>query len=211
MNNPQLRLKFLFAAICLAAGLLGYAVPNSGAHAQSVPVSATVQPVTPGVRSLAPRVNRHALIIGISRYADVATPPLPGARIDKQSATEMAQAMQVPGSNIRYLQDDQATGNSIRQALRELTDRVQEGDRVFIHYSGHGTRYNDSAAGGCVEALLAYDGGQSGTITNREMADMLKTITNKTDKLFVMYDACHSGGLVQAASSAHAGVRQLQW
>ena len=158
--------------------------------------------LTLGVRSLQPRINRHALIIGISRYADPATPSLPGARIDKESATQMAQAMQVPLSNIRYLQDDQATGNNIRQALQELTDKVQDGDRVFIHYSGHGTRFKDPAAGGCVEALLAYDGGASGVITNHEMADLLKTITNKTDKLFVMYDACHSGGLVQAASSA---------
>ena len=158
--------------------------------------------LTLGVRSLAPRVNRHALIIGISRYADPATPPLPGARVDKESATQMAQAMQVPLGNIKYLQDDQATGSNIRAAVRELTDKVQDGDRVFIHYSGHGTRYNDPAAGGCVEALLAYDGGISGNITNREMADMLKSITNKTDKLFVMYDACHSGGVVQAASAA---------
>jgi hypothetical protein len=157
--------------------------------------------LTLGVRGLPPRVNRHALIIGISRYADPINPPLPGARIDKQSATQMAQAMQVPLSNIRYLQDEQATGNNIRQALQELTDRVEDGDRVFIHYSGHGTRYNDPAAGGCVEALMAYDGGHSGMITNREMADMLKTITNKTDKLFVMYDACHSGGVVRTASS----------
>lgn len=157
--------------------------------------------LTLGVRSLPPRINRHALIIGISRYADPATPSLPGARIDKESATQMAQAMQVPASNIKYLQDDQATGNSIRAALQELTDKVQDGDRVFIHYSGHGTRYKDPAAGGCVEALLAYDGGSTGMITNREMAGMLKTITNKTDKLFVMYDACHSGGLVAAASS----------
>ena len=154
-----------------------------------------------GVRSLAPRVNRHALIIGVSRYADPATPPLPGARIDKQSATQMAQAMQVPLSNIRYLQDEEATGARIRQALQDLTDKVEEGDRVFIHYSGHGTRYKDPAAGGCVEALLAYDGGYSGMITNREMADMLKTITHKTDKLFVMYDACHSGGLIQNADA----------
>lgn len=157
--------------------------------------------LTLGVRSLPSRINRHALIIGISRYADPATPSLPGARIDKESATQMAQAMQVPASNIKYLQDDQATGNSIRAALQELTDKVQDGDRVFIHYSGHGTRYKDPAAGGCVEALLAYDGGSTGMITNREMAGMLKTITNKTDKLFVMYDACHSGGLVAAASS----------
>jgi hypothetical protein len=161
--------------------------------------------LTLGVRSLPPRINRHALIIDIGRYADPAVPQLPGTRSDRESATQMAQAMQVPVSNIRYLQDDQATGSNIRQALRDLTDRVQDGDRVFIHYSGHGTRYNDPNIGGCTEALLAYDGGQStgmsGYITNREMADMLKTITNRTDKLFVMYDACYSGGVAQASSA----------
>ena len=152
--------------------------------------------LTLGVRSLGARINRHALIIGISRYAEANIPPLPGARIDRASATQMATAMQVPASNISYLQDDQATGDNIRKALRELGEKVQEGDRVFIHYSGHGTRYNDPAIGGCVESLLAYDGGQSGNITNREMTSLLSTITAKTDKLFVMYDACHSGGLV---------------
>jgi hypothetical protein len=148
-------------------------------------------------RSVGARANRHALIIGVSRYADPGTPPLPGARIDRQSATQMAEAMQVPPSNITYLQDEQATGDNIRRALAELNARVEDGDRVFIHYSGHGTRYKDAAAGGCVEALLAHDGGQRGTITNRELADILKPITAKTDKLFVMYDACHSGGLVR--------------
>ena len=196
------------SAVSLQAGASAASALASGREALS---SGTGAVLTLGVRGLVPRVNRHALIIGISRYADPATPSLPGARIDKESATQMAQAMQVPAANIRYLQDEQATGNNIRQALKELTDKVLDGDRVFIHYSGHGTRYHDPAAGGCVEALLAYDGGTagnsgngggaSGSITNREMADMLKTITNKTDKLFVMYDACHSGGLVQAASS----------
>jgi hypothetical protein len=157
--------------------------------------------LTLGVRSLTPRVNRHALIIGLSRYADPATPQLPGAKIDKQSATQMAQAMQVPLSNIRYLQDEQATSSNIREALQTLSDQVQEGDRVFLHFSGHGTRYMDPASGGCIEALMTYEGGQSSVITNHEMTNLLKTITNKTDKLFVMYDACHSGGVVQAASS----------
>jgi Caspase domain/Domain of unknown function (DUF4384) len=158
--------------------------------------------LTLGVRSLPARNNRHALIIGVSEYADPNTPALPGAKIDRESATQMANAMQVPTSNIRYLQDSQATGANIRQALADLNAKVQNGDRVFVHYSGHGTRYNDPAAGGCVEALLAYDGGQSGTITNREMSQLLQPITAKTDKLFVMYDACHSGGLVANASPA---------
>ena len=152
--------------------------------------------LTLGVRSLPARINRHALIIGISRYAQANIPPLPGVRVDRVSATQMATVMQVPASNISYLQDEQATGDNIRKALRELGDRVQVGDRVFIHYSGHGTRYNDPNIGGCVESLLAYEGGQSGNITNREMTSLLTTIIGKTDKLFVMYDACHSGGMV---------------
>jgi hypothetical protein len=37
-------------------------------------------------------------------------------------------------------------------------------------------------------------------ISNREMVGLLSNITNKVDKLFVMYDACHSGGVAQAAA-----------
>ncbi|WP_084461098.1 caspase family protein [Curvibacter gracilis] len=157
--------------------------------------------MTLGVRNLPARDNRHALIIGISRYADPRIPELPGTHVDRESATQMAQAMQVPPGNITYLQDEAATGDGIRKALQELSTRIEEGDRVFLHYSGHGTRYKDAQAGNCVEALLAYDGGPQGTVTNREMADLLKPIVKKSDKLFVMYDACHSGGIVQTAQT----------
>jgi hypothetical protein len=161
--------------------------------------------VTLGVRNvppLVPRINRHALIIGVGTYEDPFVPPLPGTKLDKVSATQIAQAMQVPDGNIQYLHDSQATVSNIRTALNNLNDRVQDGDRVFIHYSGHGTRYKDSQAGGCVEALLPYDGMSKGMISNTEMASLLAQITQKTDKLFVMYDACHSGGLVAAAATA---------
>lgn len=161
--------------------------------------------LTLGVRSvpqLTPRINRHALIIGVGRYEDPLVPPLPGTKLDKVSATQMAQAMQVPDSNIQYLHDDQATLSNIRSALNNLSDRVQDGDRVFIHYSGHGTRSVDPQSGGCVEALLPYDGMSKGVISNSEMAKLLSSITQKTDKLFVMYDACHSGGIVAAAATA---------
>jgi hypothetical protein len=182
--------------------LAGLCAASSGASAQAAGAGADAPPATavgaaqPAVRSLPARNGRHALIIGIGRYADPGITPLPGTRIDRDSATQMAQAMQVPASNTRYLQDEQATGDAIRRALRELGERTREGDRVFIHYSGHGTRFNDVSAGGCVEALLAHDGGASGTITNREMAQLLQPLTRKTDKLFVMYDACHSGGVI---------------
>ncbi len=185
------------SALNLSAGSSLAALQDNGRQATLASNTA----MTLGVRSLPARSNRHALIIGISHYADPNTPALPGAKIDRESATQMALAMQVPKSNITYLQDEQATGDNIRAAIKALNEDVLDGDKVFIHYSGHGTRFQDTQAGGCVEALLAYDGGWPGTITNREMAELLKPITNKTDKLMVMYDACHSGGIVANAST----------
>ena len=160
--------------------------------------------LTLGVRSIpkpAARGNRHALVIGIGRYADASVSALPGTRVDRESATQMAQWMQVPLENIRYLQDDQATGKNIRAEIAQLSQRVQEGDRVFVYYSGHGTRYADPQGGGCVEALLPYDGMSQGMLSNREMSNLLSGISAKSDKMFVMYDACFSGGLLQVPES----------
>lgn len=201
MSGPSGRVSgwLRASALNMQAGASAVAGLSSGREA------AGNNALTLGVRSVpgsAPRINRHALIIGVGRYADPSVPPLPGTKLDRYSATQMAQVMQVPEGNIQYLQDEQATGENIRAALKALTERVQDGDRVFIHYSGHGTRYEDPQAGGCVEALLPYDGMSKGTITNREMAGLLSSITQKTDKLFVMYDACHSGGLVPPSAAA---------
>lgn len=200
-NNPSGKVSgwIRASALNMQAGASAVAGLSSGREA------AGNNALTLGVRGIptaAPRINRHALIIGVGRYADPSVPPLPGTKLDRYSATQMAQVMQVPDGNIQYLQDDQATGDNIRAALKGLNERVQDGDRVFIHYSGHGTRYEDPQAGGCVEALLPYDGMSKGTITNKEMANLLASITQKTDKLFVMYDACHSGGLVPPTAAA---------
>jgi Caspase domain/Domain of unknown function (DUF4384) len=154
-----------------------------------------------GVRDFKQRASRHALIITVSKYADARISPLPGAAVDRETATQMAIAMQVPRANIHYLHDEQATGASIRAALTRLASEAKEGDRVFVHFSGHGTRYKDPQAEGCVEALVAHDGWQGGIITNRELAGLMEGLTRKTDKLFVMYDACHSGGLAKFVAS----------
>lgn len=141
----------------------------------------------------------QALVISISRYRDPAFSPLPGAARDRASATDIALAMGIPKRRIAYLSDERATGDAIRGSLKRLAQRVQADEPVYVHFSGHGTRYEDAARGGCVEALLAHDGGQPGTLTNAEMAALLTPIAQRSGKLFVMYDACHSGGVAAAA------------
>lgn len=147
----------------------------------------------------AQRETRHALIIAIGDYADPAIDTLPGVVHDLRSARRMAHAMAVPDSHITVLRDRQATADGIRAAIAALQTRVRDGDRVFVYFSGHGTRWYDPAlpAGGCTEGLLAADGQVLG---NSEFGERLAPMARRVDKMLVFYDACFSGGLAGAAA-----------
>lgn len=148
---------------------------------------------TTGVRSI-PKASRHALIIGIGEYTVPGVSSLKGVSKDMNSAKDIALAMSVPEANIQFLRDKDATAEKIRSTLEQMNARVQLGDRVFIYYSGHGTRWVDSQVdvNACTEGLLASDGVP---LTNRQVSELITPIANKTDKLMVFYDACHSGGV----------------
>ena len=150
---------------------------------------------TTGIRSIA-RASRHALIIGVGEYTGAGITDLLGVKHDVVSATSIAAAMGVPRENITYLRDKEATGEGIRRALIEIGQRTRSGDRVFVYYSGHGTRWIDPSfdPNSCTEGLLASDGQ---ALTNREISALLKPVSAKADKLMVFYDACHSGGIAQ--------------
>jgi hypothetical protein len=142
----------------------------------------------------AARQTRHALIIGIGEYSDPNVPELKGIRHDMQSARRMAAAMAIPESNITMLRDGAATAERIRAEIAALDQRLADGDRVFIYYSGHGTRWYDERikTDGCTEGLLAADGK---ALTNVEMGERLAPLARRADKMLVFYDACFSGGV----------------
>jgi hypothetical protein len=143
------------------------------------------------------RNNRYALIIGISHYTMPGIPTLDGVGHDMESARRMAKAMAIPDANIVYVRDTEATAQSLREKIRALDARVQPGDRIFVYYSGHGTRWFDPSLGpngSCSEGLVASDGK---VLSNREIGQLLKPLAQKTDKMMVFYDACFSGGIAQ--------------
>ena len=179
--RPQRRLAAvaLLLGACLAPGMARAASADDNAQALRAP----------------PRASRHALIIGIGQYLDPTIPELKGIAYDVESATQMAVAMQVPKENIRVLRDREATGAAIEREIAALDKRTRPGDRVFFYFSGHGSRWYDAKASenGCIEALLPSD---AMALSNARVATILKPIADKTDKLFVFYDACHSGGIV---------------
>ena len=142
----------------------------------------------------AQRNTRHALIIGISEYMDPAVPTLKGVKHDMQSARRMAAAMAIADANIRTLRDHEATAERIRAEIEGLYSRMADGDRLFIYYSGHGTRWYDEKTkqDDCTEGLLATDGQ---VLTNAELGQRLTPLARRADKMLVFYDACFSGGV----------------
>lgn len=154
-------------------------------------------------KAATPTAPRSALVIGVSQYTESSgAATLVGVPHDIESAKRIAQAMGVPANQIRVIQDQQATKANILEELKNLGERTSEGGRSFIYFSGHGTRYWDATANGCVEGLLTHDGQ---AITNAELAKATQKVTDGADKVITMIDACHSGGI----ASKKAGTRSI--
>lgn len=143
----------------------------------------------PGAHAMA---SRSALIVAVSVYASSEITPLHGVQADIPLARDIATAMGIPKERVRVLSDGQATKPAVLQALQQLADETTSGGRVLVYFSGHGTRWFDPALKGCKEGLLAHDGQ---AITNEEIAQRTRAMSEKADKVVVLFDACHSGGV----------------
>ncbi len=136
--------------------------------------------------------GKHALLVGISRYpSDTGAAQLDGVTIDLNSARRMAHAMGVDDGAIVELRNADATKANIRRQLEQLNRKVQQGDRVFVYFSGHGTRVATDT--GCEEGYLTYD---NEVLNHQDMAQYTGPMSQRAEKLVTMIDACFSGGVV---------------
>ncbi|NDD11234.1 MAG: DUF4384 domain-containing protein [Betaproteobacteria bacterium] len=144
--------------------------------------------------------GRFALIIGIGEYSQASQiTALPGVPKDMENARKMAHAMGIEDAAIVELRDSQATKVNIVAALERLRARVQDGDRVLIYFSGHGTRYG--AGHVCVEGLQTYSPGtfsEADILSEADLAQYTYPISERADKLITFVDACFSGGVLGA-------------
>ena len=118
--------------------------------------------------------------------------------------------------NITVLADgiedaEPATLAAIRQAVADLTARVQPGDFVYLHFSGHGSqmpaRDPNSELDGLDEIFLPVDIGPwndtASTVPNAlvddEIGQMIQGFRDKGASVWAVFDACHSGTVTRAA------------
>jgi hypothetical protein len=156
--------------------------------------------------SLCQAAQDHVLVMTISEYL---TKPLQGVVHDAKSGLEMAQRMGFDVSSAKVLKDSDLKERGLRDAVSSLPSRVNEGDRVFVYYSGHGASTN--LGGKCIQSLVSQD---EKLVPVDFLITHLDLLKKKTSEVFIFIDACHSGGLggigtVRSVGAAPADTEKL--
>lgn len=147
--------------------------------------------------------NKRALVIGIGQYGDSRWEVIHGDT-DVDYAVALLQANGF--NDIKTLKNQQATKQAIINELRSLERRCSEGDKVYIHFSGHGQQITDldgDEDDGWDEAWIPFDAqpafGASykgeNHLVDDEVNEMLSSIRSKigsSGRILVVLDACHS-------------------
>ncbi|MEG4044483.1 caspase family protein [Microcoleus sp. Pol17_C1] len=161
--------------------------------------------------------NKWALLIGINKYPNYPqNKQLFGCLNDVELMKEILQTkFSFPEIQISQLLDEQATRDGILTALETLVNQVSHNDIVVIHYSGHGSSITDREGDkpdGMDETIVPYDSGRAPhknrDITDDELYAWLLQLSEKTPYITLIFDSCHSGGIVR--DTFGAAVRSVE-
>jgi uncharacterized caspase-like protein len=150
--------------------------------------------------------ERHALLIGVGRYANLPKATLEGPPFDVRALQAvLTQRWGFDPRNVSVLLDEKATKPAILDAIDELAGRTRPGDFVFIYFSGHGTSGYDKAfkavgLDGGTGALVPADFkvtapaklSQGLIIGTRDLRPRLLQLDGDREVL-VAFDSCFSG------------------
>lgn len=180
----------------------------------------TVQSTAPTAMrlSVAPKLEKFALLVGIDNYKDVNK--LRGCVND---VTDMRRTLveiyKFPDDDkhIKVLTNEKATKAAIVDVFREhlIANAKSHPDAVIVfQYSGHGSQTKDTnqdEQDGLDETFVAYDSRSNDYDLNDDViGEMCDELSQYTNNIVFIVDACHSGTATRDLPGLNAvGVRQL--
>lgn len=145
--------------------------------------------------------TRRALLIGIN-YVGHDPGELRGCWNDVHNMVNYIKNVHgFEDENITLLLDDgeniEPTRDNIIEAYKKIVAESEDGDAVFLHYSGHGAKIRDDDHGeeddGYDETLVPLDYQQSGMIRDDDLYDIIIKGMPEGVHLVCLMDCCHSG------------------
>ena len=141
------------------------------------------------------RAENHALILWIGEYADERA-NLQGIDRDAAQARTIAAAMGVPPHNIVEISNRGLSLQGMSAAINGLTNRIKDGDNVFMYYSGHGAQKTALAGANkkCSEGIVAHD---LQLYYDQAIESDLARLAAKARQVVMLNDSCFSGGAAE--------------
>ncbi len=175
----------------------------------------------------------HALLIACTAYPNL--PPkvaLIGPNHDALLVREYlanAAPVKFAPENITLLADDlpEAAGppshEGIKAAFAKLAEKVEDGDFVYLHLSGHGAQQPQAKAGDESDGLdeiflprdtdkwVERDKGVPNALMDNEIGEALEAIRNKGAFVWAIFDCCHSATATRAADVGDEAERKVEF
>lgn len=183
--------------------------------------------LTLGVAGASAREN-HAILIGASTYPNLderywLTGPANDVDLVRTYLVSNPHAPFDP-ANIAVLADGIEGGTAptltaIRAAMADLAGRLNPGDFVYLHFSGHGSQAPaadpDTELDGLDELFLPVDigpwndsvGAVENALVDDEIGQMIASLRSTGATVWAVFDSCHSGTVTRAAPTGDDEVR----
>ena len=146
----------------------------------------------------APRIDeRWAVVIGVGQYGSADIPDLEFAGADARAVYEFltsSAAGPFEEDHVRFLTDEEATGEAMRDALFVFLQQADWDDLVFIYYAGHGAPDPNRPDN---LYLLPTDSDLDALASTAFPMWDVKTALRRqiaAERVIVVADACHSAG-----------------
>jgi hypothetical protein len=136
------------------------------------------------------------VVVGVERYSHLS--PVTGAtRNSADWYRYFTKVRGVPATHARLLEDDQATPNRIRKAIREVAPKVGEGGQLWFVFIGHGAPSKDGKDGVlvCVDAHRSEIDFFDDTLARRALVSLLRSAQARRPAVepILIVDTCFSG------------------
>lgn len=144
----------------------------------------------------APRIDkRWAVVVGVGEYESSDIPDLEFAPADARAVKDFLESDAAgPFDEVLYLENEQATGAAMREALFVFLQQADWDDLVVIYYAGHGA----PDPGRPDNLYLLPTDAELGSLaaTGFPMWDVKTALRRQiaAERVLVIADACHSAG-----------------
>ncbi len=166
-------------------------------------ISVSILVMVTGIDAASAPQQTWGLCIGISQYMDDNIPDLKWANKDAIDfcTAFLEYKLNIPREHYFILQDSSATQRNINNELSGLRNRVPQGDRIYIFYSGHGAEDFP---------IVPHDArldDEKNFFSIETIQRILRNIGAR--EIIFIADACYSGRLVGATILSHIGLEAL--